>query len=220
MAPESLVDLFQEAVRQYPGNILLEDWSATLPTKRQFTYRDIDVASDHLARQLREHGIGKGSHVPIMTTRCTAMVITVLAVLKSGGCYVPLDLSSWGQDRIETTLSIVGAKTVICTGSLEFVPAGYDVISFTDDDAIYDGYPFTSNEILSRPQADDLAYIIFTSGSTGKPKGVEVAHRSRVSYARGNGAESRLNFRFWPDSRVLVLFSIAFDGKFPCSPKN
>ncbi|KAI0130233.1 nonribosomal peptide synthase GliP2 [Xylariales sp. AK1849] len=212
MAPESLVDLFRKTVQQYPQKVVLEDWSEASPIKRQITYKDLDVASDHLAKTLRDHGIKNGCHVPILTTRSIAMVIAVLAVLKAGACYVPIDLSSWGQDRIETTLSIVGAKTIICTGSPDFVPVIYETLNFTETDAVFDERLSGDVATTPQPQADDLAYIIFTSGSTGKPKGVEVAHRSMVSYARGNGPESRLKFSFRPENRVLVLFSIAFDG--------
>lgn len=207
---ESLVGMFKRTVQRFPDRVAVEDWSGTPPTKQQYTYSELENASDHLAITLQANGIHRGCLVPIITTRSMPMVIAVLAVLKTGACYVPIDLSAWGADRIEVTLKAVGSAKVLCTELSSTIPAGYEIIQFSAAEAVWT--PALDLSSLDSPMPDDLAYIIFTSGSTGRPKGVKVAHRSMVAYAYENGAGSPLKFVVTAESRMLVMFSIAFDG--------
>jgi non-ribosomal peptide synthetase component F len=208
---ESLVGMFKGTVQRFSDRIAIEDWSGTPPTKQQYSYAELDNASDHLAKTLQANGIHRGCLVPILTTRSMPMVIAVLGVLKAGACYVPIDLSAWGADRIEVTLKTVGAAKVLCTEASSAIPPEYEVIQFLATDAVWT--PAHDPSSLDSPTPDDLAYIIFTSGSTGRPKGVKVAHRSMVAYAYENGAGSPLKFVVTAESRMLVMFSIAFDGQ-------
>ncbi|KAK8163733.1 hypothetical protein IWX90DRAFT_238078 [Phyllosticta citrichinensis] len=206
----SIVDLFAQCAAEHASRPALDDWTKGPSSLRQYTYREIDIASRNFCQKLKDHGLRKGDHIPLLAARSPAMVVVVLAILKLGACYVPVDLSSWGPERIETTLSIVGARTVVCTEELDAPLAGYEVIRFANEDMVFD--QVHDGPVEDAPSPDDLAYIIFTSGSTGKPKGVMVAHRSMANYARSMGQESSFNVKVTPRSRILMLFSIAFDG--------
>ncbi|KAK7514328.1 nonribosomal peptide synthase GliP2 [Phyllosticta citriasiana] len=207
----SIVDLFAKCAAHHASRPALEDWTKGPSSLRQYTYREIDIASSNFCQRLRRHGLRKGDRIPLLAARSPAMVVAVLAILKLGACYVPVDLSSWGPERIETTLEIVGAKTLVCTEELGAPLAGYEMIRFTNEDMVFDEHD-VDIVVEDAPSPDDLAYIIFTSGSTGKPKGVVVAHRSMANYARSNGQESSFNVKVTARSRILMLFSIAFDG--------
>lgn len=213
---DNIVSLFAESVGHHAPRVAIEDWTQTPPSKRQYTYAELDHAASKLAHTLHTNGVRRGDRVPLLAARSPAMVTAVLAILKLGACYVPVDLSSWGPDRIETTLRIVGASVVVCTEKVRLDLPGYSVVFFGTQDMdceVEDAtYPVVQG---STPARDDLAYIIFTSGSTGKPKGVMVAHSSMANYARSNGNETSFDVKVTPHSRILMLFSIAFDGKSP-----
>ncbi|KAK8246071.1 nonribosomal peptide synthase GliP2 [Phyllosticta capitalensis] len=206
----SIVDLFAKCAKEHGSLPALDDWTKGTSSLRQYTYHEIDIASSNLCQRLKSHGLKRGDNIPLLAARSPAMVVAVLAILKLGACYVPIDLSSWGPERIETTLEIVGAKTLVCTEALDTSLAAYDVVFFRNEDMVFDDDHTSS--AAEAPSPDDLAYIIFTSGSTGKPKGVMVAHRSMANYARSNGQESSFNVKVTSRSRILMLFSIAFDG--------
>lgn len=211
----SIVDLFAKCAKEHGSLPALDDWTKGTSSLRQYTYHEIDIASSNLCQRLKSHGLKRGDNIPLLAARSPAMVVAVLAILKLGACYVPIDLSSWGPERIETTLEIVGAKTLVCTEALDTSLAAYDVVFFRNEDMVFDDDHTSS--AAEAPSPDDLAYIIFTSGSTGKPKGVMVAHRSMANYARSNGQESSFNVKVTSRSRILMLFSIAFDGKLKSS---
>jgi amino acid adenylation domain-containing protein len=136
------------------------------------TYRELDALADRLARRLRRSGVGPGAVVAVCAQRCPELVVALLAVLKSGAAYLPLD-PGYPAQRLEFMLTDAAAPVVLATA-----PAAEKL-------------PTTAAEVirLDRPQEwsgpaggtraglDDTAYVIYTSGSTGRPKGVLNTHR-------------------------------------------
>lgn len=138
----------------------------------QLSYEQLDNRSDELARQLQAHGIGRGSRVGVCLGRSGRMLVALLAVLKAGAAYVPLD-PGFPRDRLvyicgDASLALLLTETAVQQALRLDVPA-----------LLLDALPPPAQPTppaVPRGAAgpDDLAYLIYTSGSTGQPKGVMV----------------------------------------------
>jgi non-ribosomal peptide synthetase component F len=142
------------------------------------------------------------------------MLPAVVGVLRLGACYAPMDVVSWSRDRVDAALEATGAKTVLATTAIHL--PGYNVISIRRD--ILDS-PEASRSLEEYPylisarqelKPTDLVYIIFTSGTTGKPKGVMIPQSCVVNLIIQD-YDGILVIK--PGKKVLLLFSIAFDGQ-------
>jgi amino acid adenylation domain-containing protein len=167
------------------------------------TYRQLDERANQLAHALRASGVAERDRVGVCMERSPELVVTLLAVLRAGAVYVPMD-PAHPPDRLSYTASDAGVALVVC--SLPDFPAG-DVRVVRPDElaAIADRQPCAPP--ASTCSAADPAYVIYTSGSTGRPKGVVVAHRSVMGLVAGTGEE----FRFRPWDVWAFFHSVAFD---------
>ena len=166
---KTIVDLFEQQVNETPNNtaIVFED--------KKLTYKELNEKANSLARYLRNNGIGRSDLVGIMVNRSLEMIISILAVLKAGGAYIPID-PTYPKDRIEYMLNSSNAKLLLTFKALEG-RVNYDDKLYVDlsNEDIYN----LSNENLENINIpEDLAYVIFTSGSTGLPKGVMLMHKA------------------------------------------
>lgn len=224
-----LVELFQDHVSASPDAIALEDSTET-GLSQQLSYRELDTASDSLSVELASHGVTSGQVVPILSGRCTGSVIAILAVLKLRACYVPMDVDTWGVDRIESTLDRVKPALIITTKPdvLSATSEQYHILHIRSDGGGFKflASPAASSTTTSRSAdlqspsdsvEEDWAYLIFTSGSTGKPKGVIVKQKSISTLVTESNPHLPFNLSAGPEDRVLLIFSFAFDGEsFPC----
>lgn len=220
-----LVELFQDHVSANPDALALEDSSET-GFSQQLTYRELDSASDDLSIELASHGVASGQVVPILSGRCTGSIIAILAVLKLRACYVPMDVDTWGVDRIESTLDRVKPALIITTKPdvLSATSEQYHILHIRQDGG---GFQFLASHAASStitPQTaelqsqsgcveEDWAYLIFTSGSTGKPKGVIVKQKSISTLVTESNPHLPFNLSAGLEDRVLLIFSFAFDGE-------
>lgn len=221
---ECLVALFQDHVSATPGAIALED-STVAGISQQLTYQELDRLSDSLSVELAEHGVGPRDIVPILSGRCTGSVVAILAVLKLRACYVPMDVDSWGIDRVESTLDRVKPTLIITTKAevLSNTSKQYHMLHVQPDGRGFElltrqAEPTTiARNVKLQNENDcieeDWAYLIFTSGSTGKPKGVIVKQRSISRLVTENDPHMPFNLSAGLDDRVLLILSFAFDGK-------
>ncbi|MER5585603.1 non-ribosomal peptide synthase/polyketide synthase [Streptomyces asoensis] len=199
--------LAAQAARTPDATAVVADGGATL------TYAELDRRAERLARTLRSRGAGPGRFVAVAVPRSAELMVALLAVLKSGAAYLPLDLD-YPADRLAYMLADSGATTVVTTArDRERLPsaAGPDVIEAdtdagTDAGAVHeDGAVPEDGTRPARP--DDPAYLIYTSGSTGRPKGVVVTHRAVVNrLAWMQGA-----YGLTADDRVLQKTPSGFD---------
>ncbi|MQM25462.1 non-ribosomal peptide synthetase [Glycomyces albidus] len=141
------------------------------------TYAELDAAANRLAWTLRERGVGRESVVAVMADRSFAMMAAILAVLKAGGAYLPVD-PAHPAARIEYVLRDSRAA-LVCAQRAHAgkVPAGVDAVDL-DDSASFDA---RSEAPPAVGDAADLMYVIYTSGSTGNPKGAAVEHRAALN---------------------------------------
>ncbi len=154
------------------------DYPALLEGGRVVTYAEAERRSAALARRLRARGVGPEVRVGIWAERRIETVLAVLAVLRAGGAFVPLD-PLHPAARLAHTVEDAGIGLLVAADAPGGLPAGVEVVpADAPDGEEADGAPL--------PEVDPgtAAYVIYTSGSTGRPKGVVVEHRSIVNLLR------------------------------------
>ena len=164
-------ELFQLQVQRTPDAIAL------VCGDQAMSYRQLDLASNHLAHELHARGIDRGSLVGICLDRSPDLLVALLAVLKAGGAYIPLD-PAYPSLRLAQILEDAKPALVIAqrSSSSQLPDVATPMILLDKESGSINKQPDTTPQ--RRALQDDLAYIIYTSGSTGKPKGVQVQHRS------------------------------------------
>ncbi|WP_197515527.1 non-ribosomal peptide synthetase, partial [Mycobacterium sp. E1747] len=167
-APDSIPASFAAQVARTPDAVALTC------AGRSMTYREIDASANRLAHLLRERGARPGRCVALLSARTADAIVGILAVLKAGAAYLPID-PALPRERIEFMIADAGPIAAIATGGLADRLDGPSLPVIALDDARVTAYPATA---LPPPDPDDLAYIIYTSGTTGVPKGVSITHRN------------------------------------------
>ena len=163
--------LFEEQVEKTP------DKTALVYKDKKLTYRELNQKANQLAAILRNKGVKPDDIVGILADRSLEMILGVMAIVKSGAAYMPID-SEYPMDRVQFMLEDSQTKILLSQKHL------FDRINFNgeiidiEDSQLYKG-GVANPEIINKPS--DLAYIIYTSGSTGKPKGVMIEHHSLLN---------------------------------------
>ncbi|MEM7110379.1 MAG: amino acid adenylation domain-containing protein, partial [Bacteroidota bacterium] len=187
---KTLVELFEEQVKQMPEHIAL------VFEEKQWTYKQLNQTANQLGNYLkRSYRIQPDDRIGIQLERGTCLVISILGILKSGGAYVPIDLE-YPQDRIDHMIQDSDCKVVMDQKELDKFQM------------VQQNYSKENLPVLSRPH--HLAYVIYTSGSTGKPKGVMVEHRNLSNYI--HYANNKYYFDNHANDNNCVLYSsLSFD---------
>jgi amino acid adenylation domain-containing protein len=193
-----LTDLFAAVARQHP------DAMAIVSESDMWTYRRLDEESNRLARHLYKLGVRPESAVGISMERCPELILGILAILKAGGVYVPLD-ASYPPDRLSYMLADTGAFWTVVHAETRDRLAGRDTRLIGVDAADWEQQEATPLGV--RVPAESLAYVIYTSGSTGLPKGVGVPHRAIVRLVRDTNY-----VRLGPGDRTGQVANISFDA--------
>ncbi|MCV7096668.1 AMP-binding protein, partial [Mycobacterium kubicae] len=141
---------------------------------QSLTYRELEEASNRLAHLLIGCGVGPGERVALMFPRSAEAVMAILAVLKTGAAYLPID-PALPSARVEFMLSDAAPIAAVTTVAFVDRFAGHDLMIFDVEDSAIGAQPSTA---VSSPAPDDMAHIIYTSGTTGLPKGVAVTQRN------------------------------------------
>jgi len=228
----TLHELFEAQAAMTPSNIALEFNGETI------TYAALNNQANRLARKLVQRGISTGAIVGLYMVHSIEMVTGILAVLKSGAAYLPLD-TEYPLERINHMVADAQVQWVIADqerigleGANNSVGLKDSVIS-KDDVDLKDSSSSEELEVqwiniketdlqigrcdnlLTRSQVKDLAYVIYTSGTQGKPKGVAIEHRNIVNYVQWLSNEIMLESR---DSTALVssyAFDLGYTALFP-----
>ncbi|CAI6266026.1 non-ribosomal plipastatin synthetase PpsC [Bacillus subtilis] len=168
------------------------------------TYAELDMYASRLAVHLAVRGVTNESIVGVLSERSPDMLIAVLAVLKAGGAYLPLD-PAYPKERLSYMLKDSGA-------SLLLTQPGCSAPNFSGETLEVDMTSLASekaeNHEFTPADGGSLAYVIYTSGSTGQPKGVAVEHRQAVSFLTG----MQHQFPLSEDDIVMVKTSFSFDA--------
>ncbi|WP_407937580.1 amino acid adenylation domain-containing protein [Mycolicibacterium novocastrense] len=166
--PTSIPAAFEAQVDRTPAQIALTF------DDRSMTYGELDEAANRVAGLLAMHGAGPGKSVALFVPRSDDAIVGMLAVLKTGAAYVPID-PAVPDARLEFMLGDAEPVAAIASPDLRSRLDGFDIAIVEVDDPAIDLYPRTT---LLPPAPDDVAYLIYTSGTTGVPKGVAVTHRN------------------------------------------
>ncbi|HEX2188266.1 MAG TPA: amino acid adenylation domain-containing protein, partial [Longimicrobiaceae bacterium] len=199
---EALVhERFEAQVARTPGAAALVFEDETL------SYAELNARANRLAHHLRSLGVGPDARVGICVERGPGMVVGVLAVLKAGGAYLPLDPAYPGE-RLRYMLEDGAPAALLTEPALRplFADAALPVVELGAPGAAWDERP-ASNPRRGGLEPGHLAYVIYTSGSTGRPKGVRVSHGSLGATLAVAGEA----FGFGAGDRVPSLASFAFD---------
>lgn len=207
---KTVVDLFEEMAVAYPESPALIFGDTPL------RYEELDQLSNHLARQLMEHGVATDVLVVVCLERSLEMIIAILAVWKAGGGYVPVD-PGYPADRLSYMVEDSQAAVVISSETLlKKLPKSQAAIICVQLENLE-----KSLEPVSVPRnPNSLAYMIYTSGSTGKPKGVCCGHSGVVNllsdFQNRAALTSEMSCSFWTslsfDVSVYEMFSALTTG--------
>ncbi|MEM9823179.1 MAG: amino acid adenylation domain-containing protein, partial [Bacteroidota bacterium] len=176
---QTLVDLFEQQVERTPQSTALVCGDASR------TYTELNEAANQLANYLSKEGIGKEDLVIVGMDRSIELIISLLAVLKCGAAYVPVD-PSYPKQRIDLILEDTAAKLILSqeehVAQFQANENGRDYRCLLVDQEwpLIEMEDKQSNDF--ELNANQLAYVMYTSGSTGQPKGVMIEHQSLVNY--------------------------------------
>lgn len=192
---DTIATLFSAIAKAHPDDI------AVVFENTSLTYKELDEKSNYLADVLVRSGANRNSFVGVLFNRSLEMIISMLAVLKSGAGYMPIN-PDYPDDRIEYMISDSNCKIMLMSEDMTYIDKNLTNIVVK------------SNKLLEKENfdnvsnSDDLAYIIYTSGSTGKPKGVMIRHYSIVNTLLWR----KETYGFDSDISVLQIPSFAFDS--------
>ncbi|MBO9732433.1 MAG: amino acid adenylation domain-containing protein [Chitinophaga sp.] len=199
---KTAIALFEAQAARIP------DAAALLFEEAKLTYRQLNEQAGQLAHHLQHNGVKAGALVPVCIERSLEMIVTILAIMKTGAAYVPID-PDYPTDRISYVLDDTMASVLVtsraCAAKLP-VKDFLRIIILEDERELIAKHPVTSPATVLRPE--DLAYVIYTSGSTGKPKGVMIEHRGLVNLALSQREALRLK----EGTRSLQFASLGFDA--------
>jgi amino acid adenylation domain-containing protein len=196
----TVVDLIEAQVAQTPGAIALTGGGEAL------TFAGLNARANQLAARLRELGAGPGALVGVCLERSPELVIALLAVLKTGAAYVPLD-PLFPRDRLAFMLEDAGVRVLVTEPAVAggLAPPGVTLLSPAEERTALARRPAADGPTVARP--DGTAYVIYTSGSTGRPKGVPVLHRGLTNFLHSMQREPGLTAA----DTLLAVTTISFD---------
>ncbi|KAJ5964408.1 uncharacterized protein N7479_004284, partial [Penicillium vulpinum] len=172
-----------------------------------FTYDQLDDISTRLAHYLRDScGVGPETIIPLFFHKSAWAVISMLAMIKSGGAFVFLD-PAHPMDRLMFITQQIKATSIITTPGLSSTWSSTSLKPLVITESFLNSLPVQQQPPVTGVKPHNVLYIIFTSGSTGKPKGCVVEHASFLSGAVQHAQRSRLT----PDTRVLQMAPYTFD---------
>ncbi|GAA5530707.1 amino acid adenylation domain-containing protein [Herpetosiphon gulosus] len=183
-------------------------------------YTELDQRANQLAHLLLQRGVTQGAMVGVYATRCPEMVMSLLAILKAGAAYLPLD-PAYPAERLQYLVADSAASLIVQAShqALPTLVSNASILDVVAEAETLASLPNTAPVVDFDPQ--QLAYVIYTSGSTGKPKGVLIQHQGVVNYLhwainyypfeQGNGAPLASSLAF--DATITALWGPLCTGK-------
>lgn len=195
----SVCDFIDEQIKISP------EATAVVFEKNHITFQQINDQSNQLANYLLIHGIKRGNAIALCLDASSDIIVIILAILKTGSHYVPLDIS-YPKDRLNFMLKDSEANTLITTSKYASLlkKSNQKIVLL---DKVTNTIKLQSPFFKSLAHANDLAYIIYTSGSTGAPKGVKISHKAINNHMLWMKKE----FQFNKQHRILHKTPLSFD---------
>ncbi len=192
--------LFEQRLPSFAGK------TALFFQDQKLTYDTLNSRANQLARCLRVHGVKADTLVAVSIERSFEMIIAILAVLKAGGAYLPID-PEYPEQRKQVMLEDSGVQLLLSSAAPPLPSAG-DNLEIIDvrNESLFSG---DSSNLPYSGEGSHLLYVIYTSGSTGKPKGVMLEHHNLTNLIRFQENYTNIDF-----SSVLQFTTISFDVSF------
>ena len=193
---ENVISMFEKQAKENPYKtaIVFED--------TKITYKELNEKSNILAHYLIQKGVKENDIVGIMLNRSIELAIGLLAILKTGATYLPID-PEYPQDRIRYMLEDSNSNLVLVKNNT--LQIGVNTIDISLNNNIYSNNNINNLNIKINPE--NLIYLIYTSGSTGKPKGVMLKHKNITNFLIG----TKQIINFSPDKVMTSVTTICFD---------
>ena len=192
--------------RLYEGAADLHSGSvALICAGTELTYRELNADANRLAHVLQGRGVGRGDLVGVALDRSIDLVVVLLAVMKTGAAYVPID-PNFPAERIRRMIDDADPKLVITPSAMPENLAAWETRCLSVDEARSDADAVT-HDLDVDVRADDLAYVIYTSGSTGRPKGVEISHGALCNFLSSMRRQPGCD----ETDRLLAVTTVSFD---------
>ncbi len=204
----SVQGLFENACIHNPNKIAVKF------NNESITYKELNDNSNQLARYFLSLNIKPDSFIGVLLERSIDMLIAILAVLKIGATYIPID-SRYPLKRIKFIIQNSGSKHIITDTALQSIleETNYQIEVLYIDKIKKRFNEYSERNLRKIKNNRKLAYLIYTSGSTGKPKGVLISHRNIINYAFWFSKKFELN----NTSIIDFSSSIGFDLAVPCT---
>ena len=197
---KNVIKYFKEMVKKYPEK------EAVIFENRSMTYKELDEKSNILANSLKLEGAKYKDIIGICVNRSLELAIGLLAILKVGGAYLPID-PEYPEERIEYMLLDSGAKMLLSNKKTKKIINEKLNIKKVDIGLESTVYNRENVEIEENVKPEDLIYLIYTSGSTGKPKGVMLKHKNINNFLLG----TKEIIKFAPEKVMVSITTICFD---------
>ena len=202
---KTVVDYFEKQVKKTPNNIALNF------EMKSMTYSELNEHANSLAMFLNSHNIGKGSIVGIIVNRSFEMIVSILATLKSGAAYIPID-PEYPEDRIAYILNNSNCDAIITVQKQnpKVDSLGFNKLIIVADLCSEPIYSHNKTNLNNPISQEDLSYLIFTSGSTGAPKGVTLTHKNLNNFI--NSMFNKISyFKDGKPHSIISITTMSFD---------
>jgi amino acid adenylation domain-containing protein len=196
-AQKTLHQLIAEQAHATPQRLALKFQDTEL------SYFELNRQANQLANYLWHQGVQPGDVVAIAVERSPALVVSLLAIMKCGATYVPLD-PSYPAERLGFMLTDSGAKFLLASAPASLVTT---VTVLSIKEALESARHHSDQEPAAVVGSHELLYVLYTSGSTGKPKGVQVTHRNAVNFLWSMRQAPGIG----PNDRLLAITTVSFD---------
>ncbi|KAE9970168.1 Nonribosomal Peptide Synthase (NRPS) [Venturia inaequalis] len=194
-------ETISSTARNHLSDPAIESWDGKL------TYQELEDATDRLAHHLRISGVGPEVMVGLMFEKGLFAAVAMVAVMKAGGVFVPLDPAS-PEGRLRDLINQTGLRLLLCSESLTGLSLKLASETITVNDSTLSQLPFVSGLACEDITPRNACYVIFTSGTTSKPKACVIEHGTCCTVARQLAAA----YGMTSSTRMLQLSSYTFDG--------
>ncbi|MEM8906776.1 MAG: amino acid adenylation domain-containing protein, partial [Bacteroidota bacterium] len=195
---QTLIQVFEQRVVENPNQIAL------VFEAEKWTYQELKNEVDHLAAYLQHQKIGEGDLVGVLIEQSPQQIIALLAVIKAGAAYVPIDVT-YPEERKQFILKDAQIKWVVCVKKTISASQHWSTNVINIDKILAASTTLSPTSIQASSQAP--VYVIYTSGTTGRPKGTLVSHQNVINYIQNTEL-----LRLQPDDRILHWFNFSFDA--------
>ena len=196
---KSIVNLFEDCAENTPDKVAL------VSNKVNLTYKELNELANKLANKLIDNGIKSKSVVGILVNRSPEMIIGLLAILKCGATYLPLD-PEYPKERINYILDNSKAQILLVNeNTINLTDDNYNKINISLP--LLEKLDYSIDNINTKIDQDNIMYLIYTSGTTGNPKGVMVTYGNIFNFVKA----MKKNIEFSNNKTMVSVTTICFD---------